>query len=182
MRHINVNSLWIQERQNEKDLELRKVLGTENPADLMTKNLARQALDKCMLQLNQHRTRGRATACLDRQGKGKATADPFPTPSGGTVVTSRLSAGSQPPSCGCTGARLCSLKVCASEPSPARHSTDTALRSISTHADEESDWPAVFQAGVQWHTYIIGSPNRGVSPPYRRQSSLKGKLGGADAP
>ena len=33
MRHINVNSLWIQERQNEKDLELRKVLGTENPAD-----------------------------------------------------------------------------------------------------------------------------------------------------
>ena len=28
MRHINVNSLWIQERQNEKDLELRKVLGT----------------------------------------------------------------------------------------------------------------------------------------------------------
>ena len=37
MRHINVNSLWIQERQNEKDLELRKVLGTENPADLMTK-------------------------------------------------------------------------------------------------------------------------------------------------
>ena len=44
MRHINVNSLWIQERQNEKDLELRKVLGTENPADLMTKNLARQNL------------------------------------------------------------------------------------------------------------------------------------------
>ena len=51
MRHINVNSLWIQERQNEKDLELRKVLGTDNPADLMTKNLARQSLDKCMLQL-----------------------------------------------------------------------------------------------------------------------------------
>ena len=31
LRHINVNSLWIQERQNEKDLELRKVPGTENP-------------------------------------------------------------------------------------------------------------------------------------------------------
>ena len=31
MRHINVNSLWIQERQNENDLELRKVLGTEKP-------------------------------------------------------------------------------------------------------------------------------------------------------
>ena len=73
MRHINVNSLWIQERQNEKDLELRKVLGTENPADLMTKNLARQALDKCMLQLNQHRTVGRAQTSLNIQGKGKTT-------------------------------------------------------------------------------------------------------------
>ena len=68
-RHINVNSLWIQERQNEKDLELRKALGTESPADLMTKHLARQALDKCMLQFNQHRTAGRASAGLDVQGK-----------------------------------------------------------------------------------------------------------------
>ena len=65
MRHNNIKSLWIQERQNEKYLELRKVLGTENPADLMTKHLARQPLDKCMLQLNQHRTSGRASAGLD---------------------------------------------------------------------------------------------------------------------
>ena len=79
MRHINVNSLWIQERQNEKDLELRKALGTENPADLMTKYLARQPLDKCMLQLNQHRTLGRAKASLDIQGKGKANVDTVPT-------------------------------------------------------------------------------------------------------
>ena len=27
MRHINVDSLWIQERQNEKDLDFRKILG-----------------------------------------------------------------------------------------------------------------------------------------------------------
>ena len=73
MRHVNVNSLWIQERQDEKGLELRKVLGTENPADLMTKHLARQPLDKCMLQLNQHRTSGRASAGLDVQGKKKAS-------------------------------------------------------------------------------------------------------------
>ena len=75
MWHINVTSLWIQERQNEKDLELRKVLGTENPADLMIKNLARQSLDKCMLQLNQHRTMNRAQASLDIQGKGNADAN-----------------------------------------------------------------------------------------------------------
>ena len=81
MRHINVNSLRIQERQNEKDLELGKVLGTANPADLMTKHLARQSLDKCMLQLNQHRTVGRAKAGLDIQGKGKTTVSTGSSPS-----------------------------------------------------------------------------------------------------
>ena len=89
MRHVNVNCLWIQERQNEKDLEPRKVLGTENPADLMTKHLARQPLDKCMLQLNQHRTSGRASAGLDVQGKNKASADPVSTPSGETWTAER---------------------------------------------------------------------------------------------
>ena len=72
-------------------MDLRKVLGTENPADLMTKYLARQPLDKCMLQLNQHRTSGHAKAGLDIQGKGKANVDPVPTPSGGTVATGQLS-------------------------------------------------------------------------------------------
>ena len=45
-KHINISCLWIQERQDSKQLELRKVVGTENPADLMTKHLARQSLDK----------------------------------------------------------------------------------------------------------------------------------------
>ena len=60
LRHININCLWIQERVEEKQLELRKVLGADNPADMMTKHLARQPLDKCMVQLNQHRVAGRA--------------------------------------------------------------------------------------------------------------------------
>ena len=147
LRHININCLRIQERQKEKDLVLRLVLGTENPADPMTKHLARQPLDKCMLQLNQDRTSGRAEASLDIRGKGRAIADPVRTPRGGTAVTGRLSACSQPPQCGCTGARLCSLQVCASEPAAARHSTATALRQVSTNADEELDWPTFFQAG-----------------------------------
>ena len=41
LRHINISCLWIQERLEEKQLELRKVLGTNNPADMMTKHLAR---------------------------------------------------------------------------------------------------------------------------------------------
>ena len=70
LRHISISCLWIQEIQGTKQLELRKVLGTENPADMMTKHLPRQPLDKCMGQLNQHRARGRAKAGLDVQGNG----------------------------------------------------------------------------------------------------------------
>ena len=39
LRHIRIGQLWIQERVNEKDLDLRKVLGEQNPADLMTKHV-----------------------------------------------------------------------------------------------------------------------------------------------
>merc|ERR1712078_731489 len=59
LRHINVSCLWIQERIEEKELELRKVLGTNNPANMMTQYLARMPLDGCMVQLNQHRVTGR---------------------------------------------------------------------------------------------------------------------------
>ena len=67
LRHINISCLWIQEIQGTKQLELRKVLGTENPADMMTKHLPRQPLDKCMGQLNQTRAQGQAKAGLDVQ-------------------------------------------------------------------------------------------------------------------
>ena len=64
-----------------KQLELRKVLGTQNPADLMTKHLPRLSLDKCMRQLNQHHAQGRAKAGLDVQGMGAGRADPTTSPS-----------------------------------------------------------------------------------------------------
>ena len=75
MRHINVSSLWIQERQDKEELELRKVLGTENPADMMTKHLPRASLDKCMSHLHQVRVEGRAKASLDIQGREKKLAE-----------------------------------------------------------------------------------------------------------
>ena len=75
MRHININCLWIQEKVDEKQLELRKVLGTKNPADMMTKHLARLPLDGCMSQLNQHRVDGRARAGLNIQGAQKQPDD-----------------------------------------------------------------------------------------------------------
>ena len=37
VRHLAVQYLWIQERHSKKELDLRKVKGEHNPADLLTK-------------------------------------------------------------------------------------------------------------------------------------------------
>ena len=39
LRHVRIGSLWVQESQRTGELVFRKVAGTENPADLMTKGL-----------------------------------------------------------------------------------------------------------------------------------------------
>ena len=46
LRHIKTRYLWLQERVSAKDLRLTKELGTANPADMLTKNLAKADLDK----------------------------------------------------------------------------------------------------------------------------------------
>ena len=46
LRHIQTQYLWLQERVSCKDVALSKVLGTKNPADLLTKHLARADMDK----------------------------------------------------------------------------------------------------------------------------------------
>ena len=72
LRHININCLWIQEKQDTKQVELRKVVGAENPAYMMTKHLPRQSLEKCMSHLNQYHVKGRAKSGLDVQGSKSA--------------------------------------------------------------------------------------------------------------
>ena len=39
LRHLECHSLWVQQRLRRREFELRKVLGTENPADLFTKHM-----------------------------------------------------------------------------------------------------------------------------------------------
>ena len=84
LRHVNISPLWIQERQALHDVEMRKVLGTENPADLMTKYLARPLLDRHVEFLHHDRATGRAKSGLDIQGKSKLppTAAPASTTQG----------------------------------------------------------------------------------------------------
>ena len=69
LRHINISTLWIQEKQDLHQLEMRKVLGTDNPADLMTKHFARSVIDTHLQFMGHHRADGRAQAGLKVQGK-----------------------------------------------------------------------------------------------------------------
>ena len=75
LRHINVSSLWIRERQDKGELEYRKVLGTEKPSGPMIESLARQSMDKCMDTLGQSRVAGRAHVGLEVQGQKQQSTD-----------------------------------------------------------------------------------------------------------
>ena len=60
LRHVKVGSLWIQERVEEKEVEVRKVRGESNPADLLTKNVNQEKVERFCGLTNQERVTGRA--------------------------------------------------------------------------------------------------------------------------
>jgi hypothetical protein len=60
VRHLAVAQLWAQDLVRSKACRLYKVLGTENPADLMTKPLARAEIDGHLERLGLSRAVGRA--------------------------------------------------------------------------------------------------------------------------
>jgi hypothetical protein len=60
VRHLAVAQLWVQDLVRSKRCRLFKVLGTENPADLMTKPLPRAEIDGHLERLGLSRATGRA--------------------------------------------------------------------------------------------------------------------------
>jgi hypothetical protein len=64
MRHVKVGMLWVQQKQDSEELSYRKVDGTENPGDLMTKHLSQSVSDKLMGKINQQFATGRAETGL----------------------------------------------------------------------------------------------------------------------
>lgn len=60
VRHIAVGHLWIQERLKMKDFQLKKVLGTSNPADILTKPVARTVLEGHLPRMSLEHQTGRA--------------------------------------------------------------------------------------------------------------------------
>ena len=45
VRHVNAETLWLQEQQFRKVIELKNVAGLENPSDLLTKHLTQERID-----------------------------------------------------------------------------------------------------------------------------------------
>ena len=68
LRHININTPWVQEMQDREDVTYQKVPGTENPADQMTKYLTREGADRHMTTSGQEVREGRAEKGLEMQG------------------------------------------------------------------------------------------------------------------
>ena len=68
LRHIQTQFLWLQDRVSAKDLSLTKVVGIANPADMLTKNLARANLDRHLAFSSLKLSAGRADGSLQLRG------------------------------------------------------------------------------------------------------------------
>ena len=73
VRHLAVSQLWVQERLRAGDFTLHKVAGDCNPADILTKAVARALLDQHLSRISVIREAGRAasapqvTAAVDQR-------------------------------------------------------------------------------------------------------------------
>jgi hypothetical protein len=66
LRHINITHLWLQEleKRQEDPVKFSKVAGTQNPADALTKYLARDLVNKYLAASGHEKREGRADAGL----------------------------------------------------------------------------------------------------------------------
>ena len=60
IRHLHVADLWVQDRLKRGDFALEKIPGAENPADILTKHVARDLMTKHMMNMGLASESGRA--------------------------------------------------------------------------------------------------------------------------
>ena len=77
LRHVQTHTLWVQERVKTQAIELRKVNGLVNPADLFTKHLvSRERVDQLIALFNCEYRDGRATSAPElRKAKNSSTVN-----------------------------------------------------------------------------------------------------------
>ena len=60
LRHLDVENLWCQEKIRDKTIEISKILGTDNPADIFTKYVDSATLQKALKRMGLNAEAGRA--------------------------------------------------------------------------------------------------------------------------
>ena len=85
LRHLDTHTLWIQQAVRTGRVDLRKVLGEENPADLLTKHsLSRQRLEKLVALHGCKYLAGRA-ASAPKMREGETTRTTMASEGGGLI-------------------------------------------------------------------------------------------------
>ena len=64
LRHVRVGMLWVQQKEETGELQYKKVLGTDNPADLLTKYLTQSVTKRHTEKVQQRPREGRAAEAL----------------------------------------------------------------------------------------------------------------------
>ena len=65
LRHVRVGQLWVQEKRENEELRFRKVKGTDNPADALTKALASTLMQRYLPWVGMQARTGRASSSLE---------------------------------------------------------------------------------------------------------------------
>ena len=68
LRHVRVGNLWIQEQVEAEELSIKKVPGEWNPADLVTKGLAKLKNERFTNMAGQRFQDGRSEVCPNLVG------------------------------------------------------------------------------------------------------------------
>jgi hypothetical protein len=85
LRHLDTHTLWIQQAVRTGRVDLRKVLGEENPADLLTKHsLSRQRLEK-LVELHGCKYLGGRAASAPQVRAGESTRTTMASGGGGLI-------------------------------------------------------------------------------------------------
>ena len=85
LRHLDTHTLWIQQAVRTGRVDLRKVLGEENPADLLTKHsLGRQRLEK-LVALHGCKYLGGRAASAPQMREGETTRTTMASGGGGMI-------------------------------------------------------------------------------------------------
>ena len=70
VRHLDTAMLWIQHDVQDQTFTLKKVKGTENSADLGTKDLAEREMRSCLARIDAEESAGRHPLALTAQSIG----------------------------------------------------------------------------------------------------------------